>query len=191
MFALLALTFAAAPVPKDEPADWKRVIKDRTFKFDDATTAWDKEVEAAKKAGLAVEFAAGEHFLTGEYTFAKKDGPKFTVSGHGRSVYVMRGDVLYFADYSPISSGCQIAAYDLTTGKKAWKMQLEGLGPIDHTKYRNRVVMSVEQHPTVKDAFALVITSWEAAGGYIEVRDLATGKQLALKKFETSELPKQ
>ncbi|MFO0822681.1 MAG: hypothetical protein U0792_06105 [Gemmataceae bacterium] len=190
MFAL-ALVLAFAPVPKTEAADWKPVIKDRAFKLEEAQTAMTDAITAAKKAGYAIEYTGDPNgFGSGDYTFAKKDGQKVTVVGHARSAFVLNGDTLYFADFSAISTGCKIVSYDLATGKKIRETQLEGLGPIAHTKYRNTVVMSVEKHSTVKDAFVLVITSQEAAGAYIEVIDLVTGKQLAHKKFHVNDLPK-
>jgi outer membrane protein assembly factor BamB len=186
MLAILALTLIAAPEPKVEPADWKPVIKDRTFKFDEAARAWTNSVTAAKESGVTIDFAPEQE----EFTFAKKDGPKFTVLGHAASAYVVRGDVLYFPDHHPKSNGCKLIAYDMTTGKKAWTQPLEGIGQVEHTKYRNRVVMSVEAHPTAKGAFALVVTGWESAGAYIEVRDLTTGNLMANKTFKNSELTK-
>jgi hypothetical protein len=189
MFALV-LALAFAPVPKTEAADWKPVMKDRAFKLEEAQTAMTDAITAAKKAGYAIEYAGDPNgFGSGDYTFAKKDGQKLTVSGHAQSAFAFNGDTLYFADFSSISTGCKIVSYDLATGKKIRETRLEGLGPIAHTKYRNRVVMSVEKHPTVKEAFALVITSQEAAGRYIEVIDLVTGKQLAHKKFDANDQP--
>jgi hypothetical protein len=193
VFLTLLLTLAAAPVPKAETADWKPVVKDRAFHFDPAHSGEKHAVAAAKQAGLGTaEFTPDQGGFHGEFTFAKKDGPKVTLPGHAQSAVLVRGDALYFADYSFSSSGCRVVAYDLSTGKKAWAQHLEGIGPVDHTKYRNKVAMAVEKHPTAKDAFGLVITGWEAYGAYIEVIDLTTGKQLANKKFdyETSGLPR-
>jgi hypothetical protein len=184
----LSLPLLGAPVPKVEPVDWKAAIRHREFKFDASQCG----IAAAKRAGLTVEFDANEAGATREYYFSRKDGPKITVAGHADSPFVARGDALYFAHYHPSSSGCTVVAFDLTTGKKAWSRPLEGLGPIDHSKYRNKVAMAVEKHPDSKDAFALVVTGWEAAGGYVEVIDLVTGKQLANKKFDSDDvgLPK-
>ncbi|MCE9562951.1 MAG: hypothetical protein K8U57_12985 [Planctomycetes bacterium] len=184
MFAL-SLFLVLAPVPKTEPADWKPVIKERAFKFEEAQTAAKNANDEARKAGLTVDVAPD-----GEFTFAKKDGPKVVVNGHPLSAFAVYGDALYFADFSSIANGCKLITFDLATGKKVRDQALDGIGAVAHTKYRNRVVMSVEKHPTVKDSLALVVTGWEAAGAYIEVLDLATGKQLAHKKFETNELPK-
>jgi len=181
----LSLPLSAAPVPKVEPGDWKAVLKDREFHFDREHMGADNSAAAARKAGLAAEFTLNPSDPShGEFTFARKDGPKVTVPGHRFTPAVVRGDALYVADYSTISSGCTIVAYNLTTGKKAWAKPLEGLGPVSHSKYRNYVAMSVEEHPSAKGDFALVISGWEAAGSYIEVIDLGTGKQLANKKFD-------
>jgi outer membrane protein assembly factor BamB len=181
---LVALSLVAAPVPKVEPGDWKAALKDRKFDFNPEHSGPDNSAAAARKAGLAAEFVWDGSGWEGEFKFAKKDGPKITIRGHYYSVAIVRGDALYFADYDMISSGCTVVAYDLTTGKKAWAKPLEGIGPVSHSKYRNRVAMAVEQHPTAKGDFALVVTGWETAGAYVEVIDLGTGKQLANKKFD-------
>ena len=178
----LAFILAAAPVPPAVIADWKPAIKAREFAFEADHSGALNSVAAAKKAGLTAEFAAKE-FGDGEFTFQRKDSPKVTVMGHTGTPVVVRGDVLYVADFSPIANGCKVVAYDLTTGKKAWEKPLAGIGPIDHTKYRNKVAMSVEKHPT-ENHFALVIVGWESAGRYVEVLDLTTGKQLAHKKYD-------
>jgi hypothetical protein len=187
MLAAVLLTLAAAPVPKTEAADWKSVINDREFMFDPDRKGLLNAVSDAKRAGLSAEtrdLPGGFSRIEFEFTVSHKDGPKLAIAAHADSAVVIRGDALYFAEFSPIASGCRVVAYDLTTGKKAWVKDLEGLGPIDHSKYRNKVAMAVEKHPTAKDAFALVITGWEAAGAYYEVIDLATGKQLAIKQFD-------
>ena len=180
MFLALVLAASPAPVPPTPPvADWKPAIKAREFKFNEDQTGAEKSVANAKKAGLTAEFLAPPNaFGSGEFTFQKKDGAKITVIGHTGTPVVVYGDVLYVADFGPSSSGCRVIAYDLTTGKKAWVKNLDGIGPIDHTKYRNKVAMSVEKHPT-ETQFALVIVGQESFGRYVEVLDLTTGKQLA------------
>jgi hypothetical protein len=182
----LFLPLLAAPVPKVEPGDWKAALKDRKFDFKREHTGADNSAAAARKAGLTAEFTLipcdTPH---GKFTFAKKGGPEVMFRGHTDTPVVVRGDALYVADYDPIASGCTIDAYNLTTGGKiAWAKPLEGIGPVKHSKYGNRVAMAVEEHPTAKGDFALVITGWEASGSYIEVIDLGTGKQLANKKFD-------
>ena len=188
---ILTLVLAPAPVPKTEVADWRAAIQFRPFEFDRDHFGADNSVEVARQAGLTAKFAHDPSSrFEGSFTFARKGGPKVEHRGHRWSTAVVRGDVLYFADYDPITSGCTIIAYDLTTGKKGWAKAVEGLGPIDHSKYRNAVAMMVEKHPRTRGSFALVVTGWEAAGAYTEVLDLMTGKQLAHKTYMDTGLPK-
>lgn len=96
---------------------------------------------------------------------------------HGPRAFLTRGDVLYRADYNPISSGCAVIAVDLKTGKDLWTVRLKGLGPIDHSKYRNRVWME----PVDDSIFA--VYGHESAGRYAELVDWKTGKTLGHKVF--------
>jgi hypothetical protein len=182
---LALLLAAAAPVPPEPPsADWKPAIKERAFEFDADNSGALNSVAAAKKAGLSAEYSVPPQSSgDGTFTFQKKDGPKVSVTAHSGTPVVVRGDALYVAKFSSIASGCKVAAYDLTTGKKVWEKSLAGIGPVDHSKYRNRVAMAVEKHPT-ENHFALVIVGWEAFGRYVEVLDLTTGKQLAHKNYD-------
>jgi hypothetical protein len=184
---LTLILIATAPVPPALTADWKGAIASREFLFKSDNCGALNAVAAAKAAGLTAEFQSHpNNFNRGEFTFQKKDGPKVAISGHTQSAIVVRGDRLYVAGFSPIATGCKVTAYDLTTGKKAWEKELDGIGPVDHSKYRNRVAMGVEKHPTATHS-ALVVTGSEAYGRYIEVLDLGTGKQLAHKRFGRDE----
>ena len=187
---ILSVLVIAAPVPKGETADWKAAIQSRDFEFDHDHFGAQRSVEAARKAGLTARFSVPVDSRGGTFTFAKRGGPKVELKGHVWSTAVVHGEVVYFADYDPIASGCTIVAYDLTTGKQGWSKEVEGLGPINHSKYLNIVALTVEQCPRTKRSFALVVTGWEAAGAYIEVLDLLSGKQLAHKKFKDTGLPK-
>jgi hypothetical protein len=183
----LALVLAAAPAapipPAPATADWKAAIEFREFKFNPDHSDAKKSAAAANNAGVdggaTYVREAGWNCL---YVFRKKDCPPIQFKGHPYTPVVVRGDALYVAEYHPGSPGCWVAAYDLTTGKKAWEKHLDGIGPVDHSEYSNRVAMAVEKHPD-KTHFALVITGEEAAGSYIEVLDLITGKQLAHKTY--------
>ena len=185
MILTLLLTLTVAPIPKTDPADWKAAVKDREFDYPSQPHRAAESVALAEKAGVAAAFD-----LEGTFVFAKQGGPEVKFRGHAMTAAVVRGDSLYVTDYSTISTGCTVVAYNLATGKKAWAKALEGIGETNHSKYRNYVAMTVERHPKVKDAFALVITGWEAHGAYVEVIDLLTGEQLANKKFESPGLPR-
>jgi hypothetical protein len=189
---LLATTLAllpfvplvAAPVPKTEPVDWKPVIENRQFKPNRVGVKAEKSVADAREAGLVAEFTSDADGCTGVFTFAVKDGPKLALSGHCYSVAVVREDMLYLADFEHGKGGGHIVAYDLATGKLAWRKTLDKMGVTcgDHI-----ASMEIERHPSVKGANALVIAGQKDARSFIEVLDLRTGKQLALKKFGDDE----
>lgn len=189
MFSILLVTAAiAAPAPTESkaPADWPAALKEREFKFDADASGIENCAAAARKAGATVEVPLPdpnglERSL--EVKILIKDGKPVEILAHRASAYVVTGDRLFFADYSAWSSGCKLIAYDLTTGKKLWSAPVEGIGPISHTKYRNRVALTLEKHPAA-DAWGVVVTGWESAGRYVEVRDPATGKMLANRKYD-------
>jgi hypothetical protein len=95
--------------------------------------------------------------------------------GHG--VALVRDGAVFRADYDQITSGCTIVAVNLKAGKELWKATLQGLGPIDHSKYRNRVWME----PVDDSVFA--VYGHESAGRYVELVDWKTGKTFGHKVF--------
>jgi hypothetical protein len=180
----LALVLATSAVLAPQLPDWKPAVKAREFKFDTDHSGAINSIVAARKAGLDAEFVENPMgFGEGSFTIQKKGGPKLTVPGHSESTFVFHGDLLYFANFSPRANGCAVVAYDLTTGKKTWEKPLAGIGAVSHSKYFNRVAMALEKHPT-ENHYALVIVGWEGYGRYVEVLDLATGQQLAHKRYE-------
>jgi hypothetical protein len=174
---------SAAPVERAPLADWGNAIKDRDFEFNSAQAGIAACAAVARKAGAKVT-TAGDPTRGSISLEVVVEGVKpVTVLAHSESSFAIHERTLYFANFTPYSSGCTLVAYDLKTGKKLWGQNLEGLGPIDHTKYRNRVALAVEKHPTAK-AWGVVATGWESAGRYLEVLDPKTGKQLAHKKYD-------
>jgi hypothetical protein len=116
----------------------------------------------------------------GEMTirFADKDGDALAIAGHLGTTFVTDGGVVYYSEYSLMSSGCSLIAYDLKARKRLWSTPLRGLGPINHTKYHNRV--RVELLPGV----AVRVWGKESSGNYLEYVDLKTGKTVAHRLFE-------
>jgi hypothetical protein len=81
---------------------------------------------------------------------------------------LFEGGRLYAAMYSDIATGAEVAALDAASGKIVWRTRLQGLGPLHHSKYHNRVQLR----------FAggwLAVFGDESAGKYIEVLDPANG----------------
>jgi len=101
----------------------------------------------------------------------------YSWKGHEYSTFVEFKDILYYADYSPIRTGCMVVAYDLKERKQLWKAELEGLGPIGHSKYINRVQM------TFWEGY-LVIYGKEVGGKYLEIVDIETGKTVGNKMLD-------
>src|SRR5262245_53799142 len=100
MFLAILLVAPAAPAPPMPVADWKPAIKSREFKFEEKNASAVNSVEAAKKAGLTADFQATPNgFGSGTFTFQKKDAPKITIHAHASTPVIVRGDVLYVADY--------------------------------------------------------------------------------------------
>ena len=96
--------------------------------------------------------------------------------GHAGTVFAVRDDVLYYADFGPISSGCEVVAFDLKAKKRLWKARLKGLGPIAHFRYRNDVNLDLER-------YAVRVRGKESQGRYIEYVDLKSGKTVGHKKY--------
>ena len=86
-------------------------------------------------------------------------------------------DILYIAEYSPIATGCDVVALDLKTGKQLWKSELEGIGPVRHSKYLNLVNIET-------DGQKVIVLGNEASGRYIELLDLQSGKMLTNKQLD-------
>jgi hypothetical protein len=91
--------------------------------------------------------------------------------------FVVRDHVFYRAEYHPSSTGCSVLAFDLKAGKELWNAKLKGLGPIDHSKYRNRVRMEKV------DDTVFAVYGDESAGKYVELVEYATGRTLGHKVF--------
>jgi len=177
----LAAPSAAAPVTPPRAPDWTAAIKDREFQFDMARAGLAACIEAAKKAGAEVTIDGDPTRGEVELKVAK-GGKPVALLAHSHAAFAVREGVLYFAGFSPYATGCKVTAYDLESGKNLWDQPLEGIGPMAHFKYSNRVILVVEKHPT-SPGWGVVITGRESAGRYLEVLDPKTGKQVAHKKY--------
>ncbi len=84
---------------------------------------------------------------------------------------IHREDRLFMLHHSQIASGCTLRALDPATGQVRWETQLQGLGPVAHSKYRNQVQMRVHGD-------RVIVYGWESQGAYIEVVDASTGQTI-------------
>ena len=96
--------------------------------------------------------------------------------GHKEIVFTRREDTLFVAEFHPICTGCSVVAIDLATGNRIWETQLQGIGPTEHSKYRNRVNIET-------DGERVIVYGNESHGKYVEHLDVASGKILLNRKF--------
>jgi hypothetical protein len=100
-----------------------------------------------------------------------------TFRGHEGTVLTRSGNLIYLARFSPISSGCSLAAYDLKKeGKQLWVSDLKGIEPRPHSIYWNRVNIEM-------DDAAILVFGYEGHGRYIEYVDPETGKTLGNRRL--------
>ncbi|MBI5488884.1 MAG: hypothetical protein HY905_16240 [Deltaproteobacteria bacterium] len=91
------------------------------------------------------------------------------------------GGVLYVTRFSDIATGCQVTAYDAASGTVRWGTRLQGIGPIGHSEYLNKVEMKV------LDARWLAVFGWESGGCYVEVLDRGDGRTVSNRRLEPVE----
>lgn len=90
---------------------------------------------------------------------------------------VSTGDRIYATHHSAIATGASVSAIDMATSRVRWTTQLEGLGPIGHSKYHNETQIAVDER-------GLVIYGNESQGQYTEVLDPQTGKSRSLARID-------
>ena len=92
------------------------------------------------------------------------------------ALFARLDDKLFIAEYSPISSGCNVIAIDLSNGRRLWTSHLNGIGPTTHSEYLNRVNIDIDDQ-------RVIVYGNEAHGRYVEVLDIENGKMIANRKF--------
>lgn len=88
----------------------------------------------AEEPGVAVERRAG---ATVSWRTALPDAP----SHRANALVLDVGEVAVVVMHSPISSGVTVFVLVSATGEVAGRIDPMGIGPVDHSKYRNRVAV--------------------------------------------------
>lgn len=99
--------------------------------------------------------------------------------GHRFSVFRIADHKLYVVFFSPEDSGAEATAVDLQSGKVLWTSKLRALGDVDHSKYRNRVNVGLEEGK-------VIVYGDETMGRYVEVLDASNGAMVYQKKYQRS-----
>jgi hypothetical protein len=84
------------------------------------------------------------------------------------------GDLIGFLHGRISDTGVQVVRLDPSTGKVVWQVQCRGLG-VAHSEYCHQATVTVDEN-------SVHVTSKGAAGTFVEILDLATGKQLERKQ---------
>lgn len=164
---------------------WRNVLNREAFRFPapkfgvlDSVTRYSGDCQihlvqdaAKSRQGLTIKFVRGGKTVV-------------EFDGHAKSAFLEAGGVLYFLHFHPSSSGAQVSAHDLTSGKKVWMTNLTALGPIEHSAYGNTTV--IEEGEGVIRVFGR-----ESYGDYAEVLDQKTGVVLAHKVYSRKQKPGQ
>jgi hypothetical protein len=152
-------------------------------KADAAVWKWNPDLASVGHSAKQVK--GYEVRITGP-RIAVVDGDKEVCSfnGHPETVFTTVADVLCVADFHPISTGCELVAYDLKSGKQLWKCELRGIGPTSHSKYRNQVNLASEDG-------MVVVYGNESNGRYIEFVDVRLGKTVGHKRLPPEWLERQ
>ena len=128
----------------------------------------------------------GAHTLALEKKKLVLHGPTWSVAVAGGGEFsgaalAADGGRVFVAFYNRGAAGCQLAGFDGASGKQLWSTTLDGIGPIGHSKYSNRVQISIiGGQPTVFGS---------EAKRYIEQRDAATGALVSHQLFPADYQP--
>jgi hypothetical protein len=163
----------AAPSPAQE--DYQKKAEQAPWEWsDERATAAD----CAKRLTGDYKAEVEERGMFGRVVIRilKDGGVAHFFEGHKGTAFAVGDGVLYYADFGPVSSGCEVVAFDLKAKKQLWKTHLKGLGPIGHTRYRNDVMLDL-------DGQAVRVRGKESAGRYIEFIDRRTGKTVGHKVY--------
>jgi hypothetical protein len=169
-------SLAAAPAP--EAKDYQKIADKEAWE-------WSKEKASAEyckqayKGDYEVDLlpSGGDGGGSLYIRFYFNDKEVHSILGHAGTVFGERKNVVYYADFTPYSNGCAVIAYDLKAKKQLWKTDLKGLGPIDHKKYRNEVILELKDD-------VIRVLGQESAGKYVEYVDLKSGKTVANRVFK-------
>ena len=112
----------------------------------------------------------------------ERDG-KELLALHGQTYSAFRtyGKTLFFVHYHRSVPGCQIVAYDLSSGNQQWETRLDVVSPGQNFAYFN--VVSLGLISETGGNGVLSVLGKESNGEYIAMLDMATGKLLAQKIF--------
>jgi hypothetical protein len=85
--------------------------------------------------------------------------------------FILKDNLLYIANYHPISTGSSLHCFDLKTGKMKWTADVKQI-MADHSEYSNKVTLSMYKNK-------IIMEGDESYGDYVQIFDAENGKRLA------------
>jgi hypothetical protein len=165
--ALLILASAHAVNGRFEVKDYQKIANDLPWTWSD---------EKATRDYCVKKYLSDYRLEVVDHRARILDGRTVVCTLGECSLFAACGEKLFVAEFHPSSSGCQVVAYDLRTWKQVWKTDLEGIGPVEHSKYRNHVNIETD---------GKTVTVWgnELMGQYVEILGARSGKMLGHKCY--------
>lgn len=108
-----------------------------------------------------------------KFTVQMLDGSKYHFSieyGDPACDFILKDSLLYIANYHPIATGSKLCCYDLKAKKMKWTADVKQI-MASHSEYCNQVIISMYKDKIVMEGI-------EAAGSYVQIFDVETGKRL-------------
>jgi len=103
---------------------------------------------------------------------------RFESNYQGAFLFDRNRNWIIYSQYSPIATGCTLIAYDLKTKQQVWKTNLKGIGPVSHSKWRNRINLKLETDR--------VTVFGDEGTKYIESVSLASGETVYHRMLATT-----
>lgn len=117
--------------------------------------------EPTEEPHTAETATADDNPLAGAF-FVQDPRPGSEVTFYwGASAMAADDHHLYIAQWCRYASGAELLALDLRDGHQVWGRVVRGLGPVFHSRYRNRVALRLEG--------STLIVSGDEGSGYVEV----------------------
>lgn len=141
----------------------------------------DFSVQEFDRASVGIIPDSEEKYLAGfisqkegNYTVTMLNGKEFHFdlpNGNNACDMILKGDLLYIANYHPIATGSSLYCYDLKAGKMKWTADVKQINA-SHSEYFNKVTLSMYKNK-------IIMEGDEESGDYVQLFDAETGKRLA------------
>lgn len=93
-------------------------------------------------------------------------------NGNPACDFILKGNLLYIANYHPIATGSSLHCFDLNTGKMKWTADVKQINA-SHSEYSNKVTLSMNKNK-------IIMEGDEESGDYLQIFDADSGERLAV-----------